>query len=157
MPNVHLRGHLSDLLALSREGYVFDCECWGPGLSLPQIQSVLQSAHADTRAPIPSGLGAYVFDCLLMTEWIGSRAARFERRVQRYTELLWSRRPANVSAVGQQFIERPDDLWSLYSATLAAGGEGLMLRAPAGKYKHGRAGIREKIIFKAKPETVLHA
>lgn len=150
MPNRNLRSHLADLLALSREGWVFDCECYSPELELNELQSVLQS-HA---AEIPAHVSAYVFDALTLTEWFNRRTIRFERRRDRYERLLAERKPAHVQAVAYQSIDTADALLGLYRSVLADHGEGLMLRTPAGGYKFGRCTRRDKLVWKLKPETL---
>lgn len=152
-PNRNLRSHLADALRLSTMGHCLDGELWSPEMSLEEIQSVLQSAAAE----IPDHLQLYVFDCLTLGELLGSRAARYERRFQRYAALIAEHSPAYVVAHGQQIAEGPTDLVQLYESTIAAGGEGLMLRNPAGSYRRGRIHASDRIAWKMKPATIASA
>jgi DNA ligase 1 len=149
-PNRRLRHHLAGLLSLAGKGWVFDCELWSSEMSLPEIQSVLQSDDTE----IPDHLSAYVFDALTITEWFASRCRRFDFRVRRYTELLAARNLPHVVAHPHLIVSDVGELDTVYHSTLAEGGEGLMLRDPAGGYKHGRCTPRERTIFKMKPETM---
>jgi ATP-dependent DNA ligase len=147
--NRQLWTHFAELIDLSRRGYVFDCECYSDQMELPELQSILQSADR----PIPQHVKAHVFDCLTITEFFGNRAARFERRIARYIELLAGHRPANAVTVEHAAIASPDHLMARYRQTLSSGGEGLMLRKPDGGYHHGRCSIKSGLMFKLKPET----
>lgn len=152
-PNRRLAAHLSELLALAGTGWVFDCELWSPRMSLAEIQSVLSSHDAE----IPDHLEAHVFDALTIHEWFNRQVRRFDHRLTRYTDLLATRRPAppaHTVAHPHLLVSSVEELELLYHSTLAQGGEGLILRSPAGGYKHGRCTTREATIFKVTPETM---
>jgi ATP-dependent DNA ligase len=148
--NRNLTAHLAALIELGRGGWVFDCELWSPEMSLEEIQSVLQSR----TAPIPDHLQAHLFDCLTINEWFNSRVPRFQRRYDRCRELLEQHRPARAQAVRHDLVLSAADLMRRYEQTLDNGGEGLMLRDPAGGYHHGRCRKSDRIVWKLKPATI---
>lgn len=147
--NRALKAHFAELIALAAEGFVFDCECWSPRLSLPEIQSIMTTRDGD----IPEHLFAHVFDATTIAEWFASRVPRFERRLARLGQLLAARRPAHTSIVSHVQVTSADELLDLYHMVRHGGGEGLMVRDPAGSYRHGRCTPRTSPLFKIKPET----
>jgi ATP-dependent DNA ligase len=151
--NRNLAAHFADMLALSREGWVFDCECYCPGLTLAEHQSILQSHDA----PIPAGMGAWVFDSLTLTEFYASRTPRFERRMDRGYALLADRRPANAVHHAHRRLNSADEVLAMYDDVRSRGGEGLVLRDPRASYRHGRCSPKEGAMFKVKPETMATA
>ena len=94
------------------------------------------------------GVTFYVFDRYMEDIPFSKRFASF-----------WSlpmaslRRPISekVVRVQQEFIRRQEDLITYEQAMLQAGYEGIMLRCPDGKYKLGRATIKENTLLKRKP------
>lgn len=146
--NRNLSAHFADLLALSRQMHVFDCELWAPGMSLAEIQTILQSR----TAPIPPQLSAHVFDYITLTRFYGSHAPRFERRIEQAREIIERHKPAHTVYHPHHLVTDAGQLGKMYQSVLANGGEGLILRDPAGGYRHGRCTRREALMFKLKPE-----
>lgn len=149
-PNRQLRGHLSDLIRLSAEGWVFDGELYSPTRSLDELGSILKSHDV----PIPDDVSLHIFDGLTITEWFSNRAPRFERRLSRMAELLDRERPRRCRVVRHSLVLRQEDLLSRYHDVIESNGEGLMLRDPKAGYFHGRVKSKSRIIWKMKPETM---
>ena len=59
-------------------------------------------------------------------------------------------RPANTVIVAQVPVQTAAQAQELYQQNLLDGYEGLMLRSPRSKYKHGRCSLRECIMYKFK-------
>ena len=146
-PNKHLATHFKDLLALAKElNVVFDCEWYSHEMTFSQMQSVMRSF----AEPIPVGMSAYVFDMLKLAEWEIGGEPKFDARVKRYTGVLMDGRPANTVIVAQVPVQTAAQAQELYQQNLLDGYEGLMLRSPRSKYKHGRCSLRECIMYKFK-------
>lgn len=56
-----------------------------------------------------------------------------------------------MKQVSQVVVNSPEDVLPLYEEALAWGCDGVMLRNPQGRYKLGRATMKEGLIFKVKP------
>ena len=69
----------------------------------------------------------------------------YYKRLERVQEEL-----PRVVRLDQVICERPDDVLELELKALAAGYEGLCLRSPEGRYKHGRSTFREQYLLKLK-------
>lgn len=151
--NRNLASHFADLLALSREGWVFDCECWCPGMTLPEIQPILQSRYAE----IPAAMSAYIFDAITLSAFYSSRSPRFERRIAAVSELIAARRPAHAVVHPHRVVGSASEAAAFFDEVTLRGGEGLMLRDPSGTYHHGRCTRRQGLIYKLKPTHVARA
>lgn len=153
-PNQNLPRHLKDLVALSiQQGLVFDGELYDHDLSFPELQSVVRSFSQK----ITPGMKYYVFDVLTLSEWNSGKAGTFDHRQKRYHSLLFKYQPRHTEAVEQTWVTSPAKARSLYQKFLREGFEGGILRDPRGPYKHGRATVREGIMFKLKEFVTIDA
>lgn len=155
-PNTFLNHHLRHLTELSRDkALVFDCELYSEEMTFPQLQSIVR-AHSRI---IPNHVKARVFDCMSIFEWETVQISpSFKERVDKYTELLSKLPPeAAVKAVYQRKLDCPEDAKEMYQEALRTGFEGLMLRDPRSRYKHGRATLLEGTIFKFKEFVTIDA
>ena len=143
LPNRKLYQHLPPVIELAqRLGLVLDGELWAAGLTLGQIAGKVMSAAAG-----PGPLALHCFDAVPVADWVAGTAPEFAQRI----ELAIALEP--TPGLVPVLHVRVDD-WRLVE-TMAAlvwarGGEGLILRDPAGTYKHGRATLREANLFKIK-------
>lgn len=149
--NKRLREHFADLLALSRLGWAFDCECYSSELSFPELQSVLQSSDKE----IPASVRAYVFDCITIQEFFAVRSPRLTERVERCRKLLAAKQPANTIMLKQRPVNSSQTARRFYDSIRSKSGEGIILRNPAGRYYRGRCTAGSGLIYKVKPETLI--
>lgn len=119
---------------------ILDGELWSPFMSFREIMSAVMSEHK----PMPKHLKYWVFDSLS-----NSRLSHFEPFSFRYNRIQELTQP-NVRLVVHETASDWPDIQSRFDKELAAGGEGLILRDPQGRYKHGRCTVREGNIFKLK-------
>lgn len=144
--NRRLREHFADLLALSREGWVFDGECADASMDFGGLQSVLQSRDAR----IPETMRIHVFDALTIQEWFNRRSPRFSARAGRYADLLRTRSTGNCVAVEHRLLLGPFEAEAAFFDVVGRHGEGIVLRDPNGGYKHGRCPAASSPMYKFK-------
>jgi ATP-dependent DNA ligase len=123
---------------------VFDGELFIPGLVETELQAVLRERDAAI-----DGLGYHVFDAIDRAEFEGESVDTFARRIERAGRLLAG--VPGVEVLPHRLISGWGELTAAYRTIRQAGGEGLMLRNPAGPYRHGRCTMGEKNIWKIKP------
>ena len=85
----------------------------------------------------------YVFDTHSMPE------AEFHARLS-YVEKRFKRAPTGIVFLPQMRVQDEISLVQFEADTLKLGYEGVMLRDPAGIYKHGRSTLKEGILMKLK-------
>lgn len=75
----------------------------------------------------------------------------YGERYKRIMKLITAMVPSSrVVLLYQQYVNNENELLSFERSTVEAGYEGVMVRSPNGRYKHGRATNREALIFKLK-------
>lgn len=150
--NENLPDALGDLVKLSREhGLVFDFELYDHTLPNHGAHTSILAAHSK---PIPDSMVCHIFDMLTIDEWEGKEDHRtFARRAAEYRNQLDNSgllRFERYEAVEQVGIESADDARRLFDISIEDGFEGVMLRCPDARYKHGRSTINEGLILKFK-------
>lgn len=152
--NKFLPNHLKDLVNLSQEHkLVFDAEFYSHKITFQEIQSVVRSFHS----PIPIHMNAYVFDMLTLDEWETGTEPIFSKRIDRLNEFLKTFSPDQTIRVEQILVNSPQEAKEIYGEMLAEGYEGVMLRHPKSKYRHGRATLNQGDIFKFKEFVTVDA
>lgn len=153
--NKNLPAHLAALMEYSRDcGLVFDGELYSPDLTFNELESVFKSDDA----PIPESVAFYCFDSMKADQWgacpddFQTREGLTGMRIRTHTNEL-----KHVKVVSQVPVFNAAEVRAKYEEALEAGFEGLILRSLEGKYKHGRATLREGTIFKQKPFDLLDA
>jgi DNA ligase-1 len=145
--NIHLWSLLSSLIDLAKsEQVIFDGEIWSPFLTFQKITSYTMSRNL--FIPPESGLGYYIFDMLTVREWEEENERPFALRQQQLQKYDLR---TNQIVLPQHTAPNWETISLLYEDELARGGEGLILRNPFGKYKHGRCTLREANMWKLKP------
>lgn len=153
--NEKLAEHFSGIAEVSAGRHlVFDFEIYDH--SMPDFGSHMSVIGAKS-ASIPDTLCCHVFDVLTYDEWERVESDNyikpFELRHQTYTEILRTDsrlHDGKYVAVEQVLVESADDAQLFFEVSQEEGYEGIMLRDPQGRYKHGRATHNEGIIFKFK-------
>jgi hypothetical protein len=139
--------HFAELLSLTKhDGLVPDGELYHHGLSFQRIQSVLRTASA----PLPSGFHLALIDCLELSEWNKEDEPPFMERLLRTKETFAHGSVPNVIVIKQHLVRDADEARGYFERCIKKGYEGIMLRDPHGRYKHGRATINQGIIYKMK-------
>lgn len=150
-PNVNLYGHLAEIAAYSKShGIAFDGELYSHELTFSELESVFKSG----TAPIPPSVKFHVFDIVPNA---AQKNMGFRDRLAMLEDLVMLKCWPNVWFVHHDQYCNAKQVQAMYEDALSEGYEGLMLRDPKGLYKHGRATLREGIIFKMKPFITLDA
>lgn len=131
---------------------VLDGEIWFPGLAFNEISSRVMSN--DNYAV--SHLGYHVFDCLTDEEWHETNPRKIRSFWPRFNALLADSHKVG-EVVSQYIVKNADEAQNRLNQFLKNNGEGMILRSPKGKYKHGRCTFNENIMHKIKLSDCLDA
>jgi DNA ligase-1 len=105
------------------------------------------------KEPVGFKMHFRVFDCAdesIRNEPFDYRLMHAERLLKEYQTELTLPKFAATSIIEHKLVYTLEDLLAYESLCLAAGYEGIMLRDPKGRYKHGRATVNEGLIYKLK-------
>lgn len=148
-PNQNLRRHLAGIAEWTeRTGCAVDGELWSTEMEFNELQSVVRSHHV----VIPDHVRFYAFDLLTAD---GNLSLPFRERDYFLKDMYEYHGWLHTHYLSHFYIETPEALTWMYDTALRSGHEGLILRNPKGRYKAGRATVREGLMFKMKPfETI---
>lgn len=93
---------------------------------------------------VPEGLESseiafYAFDIV--------QEGKYEERI---LQVVGKASGEGVTSLSQHWIYTPEELKDFQTKVLEAGGEGVMIRSPEGRYKQGRSTLKEGILLKLK-------
>jgi DNA ligase-1 len=144
IPNVHMRAVLE---ALGRHAEGFDGELMLP---YPATFQAVESAVMSREKPPPDDWFFVVFDRVpvLPGEAFAARVRDVRQTFKQHGE-AWK----HVIECRHVWIDAPESLAAYEKEMLAAGHEGVMLRALEGPYKCGRATLRQGYLSKLKRFT----
>lgn len=143
-PNLNMEAHLASLLKHCRENrIVTDGEFWSPDMTFQEIQSVTRSRSKT----IPASLKYYIFDTMTEDEWNNENERGF---VHRYLSAYQNLNFENCIPVEHFYVMNADEAQDRFESVLAKGEEGIILRAPTAKYKHGRTTENQDGMWKFK-------
>ena len=146
-PNNHLQERFKDVIKLSKKlGLVFDAELYDNDLEFYQLSSVVRSFDKE----LTPKLYINIFDTMSIKEWEGGDEKPFSQRVNEYRRLFKENKAKNIYLVPQKIVKSAQEAEAIYNKYVAEGYEGIILRDPDGRYKHGRATLKEGLIFKMK-------
>jgi DNA ligase-1 len=141
------------LLESKRAGFVFDGELYSETLTFSEIMSALSRGGADVKF--------HIFDVMSEAEWKYGGERPFADRVTEYhnwvNHYCQRHTECRVVAVKQFGCLHPEHLKELFGKAMSDGFEGVMLRDPAGRYKHGRGTLNEGLIYKFKEWVTVDA
>lgn len=155
-PNENLPGYLAGICEYSKKfAWVFDGELYSHERPFSELQSILRSKDK----PIPGDVNYHCFDGFPEPSWDDISGFGFEDRLEElkqrwtYSPITW----ANFQFVPEFKVSNVLILNTLYESSIREGYEGLILRDPSGMYRHGRATVKQGIIFKMKAFDTLDA
>lgn len=149
-PNENMASHMQPFLDYCRENrIVTDGEFWSPSLTFQELQSIVRSHDK----PIPSDVRYYIFDMMLEDEWDKETEKTYYLRYQDVMTCLCGF--TNVVTVEHSFVNTAKDAETLFNKTIENEQEGIILRSPVARYKHGRTTLRQDGMWKFK-EFVTH-
>lgn len=144
--NRNLPWHLAPLIDYCRRHkMVADMELYDHTLGAHADHTSILASH---DKPIPDTMTAHYFDMLTLEEWTSGDAAPFKDRLDRVMDLAFGE--PWLQSVTHRVLAHSQDARFTFADAVGQGFEGLMLRCPNARYKHGRATINEGIIFKFK-------
>lgn len=149
--NQTLPGYLSVLGEFCKANrLVVDGELWSPVRSFHMepkeegISSILTTHHR----VIPQDIGYYVFDMICEDDWDNETELSFLGRYNAYTEML--KNLPKVHVVKQHVIQNAQEAEAFFNQQLALEQEGMILRQPNARYKHGRCTENQDGMWKFK-------
>ena len=158
--NHALYGMTSPIRRASRErNLVFDMEIWSPKVG---HHAELSGWINSYEQPPPLEIEFYIFDAAPYDSWAEQcRSLPYRQRIHIYHDAVERMKNADaIRAAVQVPLDDPCDITEHYSQALEQGDEGLMIRHldiwkegsrwRGGWWKHGRATMKEGIMFKMK-------
>jgi DNA ligase-1 len=141
--NEAVHNYFADVIETAKDlQTVVDGEIYSRQFRFDELASNLRSGSID------SSIRFYAFDSLSVNEWMSDSSEPFLNRYQ--TTVTTYRKLDTVAPLVQYQINNDDDLARLFAQAIEQGFEGLILRKPDSVYKHGRATMKQGIIFKLK-------
>jgi DNA ligase-1 len=154
--NKNLAGFLAELGNLCNKNHlVVDGELWSPKRSFHEeikangISSILTTFDLN----IPNDIGYYVFDMMCEEDWDGGTVELFFTRYTTYSQILHN--IPHVIPVLQYPVHSPQEAEAFFNNQLDLEQEGMILRQPNAKYKHGRCTTNQDGMWKFK-EFITH-
>lgn len=145
IPNAQLQELFPELTKDTQ--YVYDGELYIHNVSFQQITS---NVMAHDRKPA-KGIRFMAFDCMPLSEWEADEKTRtFEERLAMLKRRFDVRKPKHAKIITHRTVRSSDKITELFNKFLDMGYEGAMVRSPSGLYKHGRATVKQRTIFKLK-------
>ncbi len=129
VPNLHVRSRLE-----------------GIGVDGLDGELIVGETFQATSSGIMSHEGEPSFTYWVFDRWdeVGGFAERYAKLVERVG------RGGVVRLVPHRLVRDMGEMLQFEEEVVEGGGEGIMLRAPDGRYKYGRSTVREGILFKVK-------
>jgi DNA ligase-1 len=153
--NRHLPLYLENFLAYcAKHRIVTDGELWSPERSfhMPVKEEGISSILTTHDRQIPTDIGYYIFDMMSESEWDNETEKPFLNRYLDYRILAGLPR---IHCVEQWHITSPSEALTFFNGQLESGNEGMILRQPTARYKHGRTTLKQDGMWKFK-EFVTH-
>lgn len=142
-PNIKLRERFIHLAKLSKEkNIILDGELLAKSLTFNELSGITRQLDK----AIPEDLFFYCFDAIKNENF----NQPFNERLNLYFSDFGSTIPY-VKILEQHLVFNISTINKIYEEALDWGCDGLILRNPKGRYKLGRATIKENLIYKLKP------
>ena len=141
VPNIKLHERFAHLKKWSVDhNVILDGELWCRSVPFNELSGIVRQFDCK----LPDDLFFYCFDSIHNEKY----DEEFISRVCRYMDL--SSHPYFLP-VDQWEVNTVETVESLFNQALDRGFEGLILRNPCGRYKYGRATVKENLMYKVKP------
>tara|TARA_R110000824_G_scaffold361868_1_gene549766 strand:- start:833 stop:1864 length:1032 start_codon:yes stop_codon:yes gene_type:complete len=157
------------LIEADRAGFVFDGELYSEEVPFNKLMSTFSRGGAD----VPSHVRYCIFDMMTKDEWLNGTERPFANRVTECenwmhhhrkrlahiyeTAKIWPYPSSKAFAVPQYIVENSENLQKRFDSAMSRGFEGLIIRDPLGRYKHGRGTLNEGLIYKFKEWVTVDA
>ena len=143
-PNIKLRERFAYLAKLCQaNNIILDGELLAKSLTFNELSGITRQLDKE----LPKDLFFYCFDSIKCEDY----DAPFNDRVVNTQKFITQIEQQYVSLLSQNLITEHIKIQELYEKALEFGCDGLILRAPNGRYKFGRGTIKEGLIYKMKP------
>ncbi len=137
VPNVSVRERLGIIDGLDGELIAGESE----------LDEALRVPFGVTTSAVMSRDGTPVFTFWVFDDFLRGEGIGFQTRFEALSKIEF---PPEIRVVPHQLVRDIGEMLEFEAATVAAGGEGIMLRSLDGRYKYGRSTEREGILFKVK-------
>ena len=151
-------------------GLVFDGELYSEEVPFNRLMSTFSRGGAD----VPSHVKYCIFDMMTKEEWLNGTERPFANRVNECNSWLHYHHKRlyeiykttghplpypsfRAVAVSQHVVENAEELRDRFNRAMSRGYEGLIIRDPLGRYKHGRGTLNEGLIYKFKEWVTVDA
>lgn len=145
-PNIQLRSRFESLAKLTKEeNIILDGELLAKSLTFNELSGLTRQLNKE----LPPDLYFYCFDLINDKNYDET----FEYRILnliRFQDIL-EKESKYIKIIPQKIINKSEEINSLYEEAMEWGCDGLILRAPEGRYKLGRATVKEALAYKLKP------
>jgi ATP-dependent DNA ligase len=151
MRNKNLRNHAVEFFDFCKSArLVTDCEIWSPirSFHMPNKEEGISSILSSYDREIPDDIGFYVFDLMSEDEWDKSNEPIFSERYNRYWKALQGFK--HVFPIVQFQVGTAEEAECFYNDQILSNQEGIILRSPRAKYKHGRCTDHQDGMWKFK-------
>jgi DNA ligase-1 len=140
-PNVRLHERFDELKKLSlSHNIILDGELLAKSLTFNELSGITRQLDK----VLPEDLYFYCFDIVQGEDY----DMQFSKRLEYFNYLPGFK---YMREIPQTWVKSPEEIEPLYKEALDWGCDGLILRDPQGRYKCGRATVKEGLAYKLKP------
>lgn len=145
--NKQLRERFESLRKYSEEhNVILDGEIFSPELTFQQITHFVMTQDLEGEE-LPTSLKFYAFDMIKQMDLAESFHSRYNNLERLHIDGIQD----IAVRVDQKLVNSKEEVNKLFENALETGLEGLILKDPTGRYKCGRATLKEGLIYKVKP------
>lgn len=142
--NVNLQKRFNFLAEWSQKNNtILDGELYSPSISFPELSGMCRGFENN----LIDDLKFYCFDRII-SENFDEPYNKREKGIQPILDLF---NPEFITKVKSYLVTNPQEVKDLFEKVIADKFEGLILRSLDGRYKFGRATLKENLMYKCKP------
>jgi len=161
--NKQLNERFQSLKEVTKDGkYIFDGELYSHELNFQEIMHYCRTDDLKDD-PLPESINFYCFDVLYNMENTRPAIERYADLVDFHHDLIDKQATLNrwdfshFIILEQRTVSTPEEVKQMFEEAIAAGFEGLILKAPDSEYKYGRISIASGDGAKFKPYQTFDA